>query len=135
MERFNLKKLNKVEGKERYRAEVSNRFAAFKDLNAEEDIISPCETVRENINISTIESLGYHEFKKHEPQFDDGCSKLVDRKKQAKFQRLQVAKEVNGVNLKLHGLSSRANYTDRETASCWRSDCQLLQIEGATWSV
>jgi hypothetical protein len=35
---------------------------------------------------------------------------------------------------KLHGLSQRANYTDRATAACRRSDCQLLRIEGATWS-
>jgi hypothetical protein len=35
---------------------------------------------------------------------------------------------------KLHGLSPRANYTDRATAACRRSSCQLLQIEGATWS-
>jgi hypothetical protein len=35
---------------------------------------------------------------------------------------------------KLHGLSPRANYTDRATAACRRSDCQLLQIEGAMWS-
>jgi hypothetical protein len=34
----------------------------------------------------------------------------------------------------LHGPSPRANYTDRATAACRRSDCQLLQIEGATWS-
>jgi hypothetical protein len=34
----------------------------------------------------------------------------------------------------LHGLSPRANYTDRETAACRRGDCQLLRIEGATWS-
>jgi hypothetical protein len=34
---------------------------------------------------------------------------------------------------KLHGLSPRANYTDRATAACRRSDCQLLRIEGATW--
>jgi hypothetical protein len=27
---------------------------------------------------------------------------------------------------KLHGLSPRANYTDRATAACWRSDCQLF---------
>jgi hypothetical protein len=27
MERFNLKKLNEVEGKEKYRVEVSSRFA------------------------------------------------------------------------------------------------------------
>jgi hypothetical protein len=35
---------------------------------------------------------------------------------------------------KLHGLSLRANYTDRATAACRRSDCQLLRIEGGTWS-
>jgi hypothetical protein len=34
---------------------------------------------------------------------------------------------------KLHGLSPRANYTDRATVACRRSDCQLLRIEGATW--
>jgi hypothetical protein len=31
---------------------------------------------------------------------------------------------------KLHGLSPRANYTDRATAACRRSDCQLLRIKG-----
>jgi hypothetical protein len=36
--------------------------------------------------------------------------------------------------LKLHGLSPRATYTDRATAACRRSDCQLVLIEGATWS-
>jgi hypothetical protein len=40
MERFNLKKLNEVEGKEKYCAEVSNRFAALEDLDAEVDIKS-----------------------------------------------------------------------------------------------
>jgi hypothetical protein len=35
---------------------------------------------------------------------------------------------------KLQGLSPRANYTDRATAACRRSDCQLLRIKGATWS-
>jgi hypothetical protein len=35
---------------------------------------------------------------------------------------------------KLHGLSPRANYTDRATSACRRSDCQLVRIEGATWS-
>jgi hypothetical protein len=28
---------------------------------------------------------------------------------------------------KLHGLSPRVNYTDRATAACRRSDCQLLR--------
>jgi hypothetical protein len=35
---------------------------------------------------------------------------------------------------KLHGQSQRANYTDRATAACRQSDCQLLRIKGATWS-
>jgi hypothetical protein len=33
MERFNLKKLNEVEGKEQYRVDVSNRCAALEDLD------------------------------------------------------------------------------------------------------
>jgi hypothetical protein len=35
METFNLKKLNDVEGKEQFRVEVSKRFAALDDLDAE----------------------------------------------------------------------------------------------------
>jgi hypothetical protein len=35
----------------------------------------------------------------------------------------------NNKQKKLHGLSPRANYTDRATAACRRSDCQLLRIE------
>jgi hypothetical protein len=35
---------------------------------------------------------------------------------------------------KLHGLSPRANYTYRATAAYRWSDCQLVRIEGATWS-
>jgi hypothetical protein len=31
---------------------------------------------------------------------------------------------------KLHGLSPRANYTDRATAACRRSDCQLFVYRG-----
>jgi hypothetical protein len=38
MERFNLKKLNEVGGKEQFHVEVSNRFAALEELAAEVDI-------------------------------------------------------------------------------------------------
>jgi hypothetical protein len=31
---------------------------------------------------------------------------------------------------KLHGLSPRANYTDRATAACQRSDCQVFTDRG-----
>jgi hypothetical protein len=36
------------------------------------------------------------------------------------------------IYIKLHGLSPRVNYTDRATAACRRSDCQLLRKKGAT---
>jgi hypothetical protein len=36
MERFNLEKLNEVEGKDRFRVEVPNSFAALKKLDTKE---------------------------------------------------------------------------------------------------
>jgi hypothetical protein len=65
MERFNLKKLNEVEGKEQFRIEISNRFAVLEDLDTEVDINRAWETIRENIKISAKESPGYYELKKH----------------------------------------------------------------------
>jgi hypothetical protein len=83
IDRFNLKKVNEVEGKEQYRVEVSNRFAALEDLDAEVDINSAWETIRENIKISAKNNLGYYEFKKH--KFDEGCSELLHQRKQVKL--------------------------------------------------
>jgi hypothetical protein len=57
MEKFSLKKLNDVEGKEQYRVEISNRFAALEHLDTEVDINKAWETIRENIKISAKESL------------------------------------------------------------------------------
>jgi hypothetical protein len=56
MERFNLKKLNEVEGQEQYRVEVSNRFAALEDLDAEVEINNACKIITENKNFSQRES-------------------------------------------------------------------------------
>jgi hypothetical protein len=35
---------------------------------------------------------------------------------------------------KLRGFSPQGNYTDRATAACRRSSCQLFRIEGVAWS-
>jgi hypothetical protein len=67
MERFNLKKVNEVEGKEQFRVEVSNRFAALEDLDAEVEINCAWEMIRGNIQISCKESLSYFQLKKHKP--------------------------------------------------------------------
>jgi hypothetical protein len=56
MERFNHKTLNEMEDKEKYCVEVSNRFAALEDLDAEVDINSAWKIIRDNINISAKES-------------------------------------------------------------------------------
>jgi hypothetical protein len=52
MERFNLKKLNEVEGKVKYRAEVSNGFVVLEDLGTEVEI----NTIWETISIQKFQS-------------------------------------------------------------------------------
>jgi hypothetical protein len=86
MERFKSHEVKRCRGKEQFRIEVSNRFAALEDLYTEVEINSAWETIRENIKISAKESLGYFEFKRHKPWFGEGCSKLLDQRKQAKLQ-------------------------------------------------
>jgi hypothetical protein len=51
MERFNIKKLNEVEGKEQYHVEIRNRFSALEHLDTKVDVINAWETIRENIKI------------------------------------------------------------------------------------
>jgi hypothetical protein len=58
MERFSLKKLNEVQGKEEYRIEVSNRFAALEELDCEVEIDSAWKTIRDSIKILAAESCG-----------------------------------------------------------------------------
>jgi hypothetical protein len=79
--------------------EISNRFAAVENLDNEGDVNKPWETISENIKISAKESLGYYEPKKNKSWFDEGCSKLLDQRKQDKLQWLQDPSEINGDNL------------------------------------
>jgi hypothetical protein len=100
MERFNFKELNEIEGKEQFLVEVSNRFATLDDFDAEAEINSDWETIREKIKISDKEILGYFELMNDKPWFDEGCSKLLDQRKKLKLQWLQDPSEINGDNLK-----------------------------------
>jgi hypothetical protein len=63
------------------------------------DINRAWETIRENIKISVKECLGHYELKKHKPWFDDGCSELLDQRKEVKLQLLQGTTEMNGDNM------------------------------------
>jgi hypothetical protein len=71
----------------------------LEDLDTEVEINTIWEMIGKNIKMSTKDSLGYCELKKHKPWFDEGCSKLLDQRKQAKLQCIQNPSEINGDNL------------------------------------
>jgi hypothetical protein len=100
LERFDLKKLDEVEVKEKYQVEISNRFATLESLDESFDINSAWESIRENIKTSAKDNLGYNRLKHNKPWFNDECSKLIDQRKQAKLKRLQNPSQTNGDNLK-----------------------------------
>jgi hypothetical protein len=54
----------------------SNRFAGLGDLDAEVEINTIWETIRENIIISVKESPVCCELKQHKSWFDEGCSEI-----------------------------------------------------------
>jgi hypothetical protein len=114
MDRFNLKKLNDIGSKEQYRLEVSIRFAVSEDLDAEVEINSAWEMIRENIKISDKESLGYCELKKRKPWFDQACSNLVDQRKDFKLQWLQDPSEINGDNMKIVRLEASRYFRNKK---------------------
>ena len=64
-ERFNLRKLNEPEVKEKYQIEITNRFAALENLNVDEDVNRAWENIKENIKTTAKESLGLYELKRH----------------------------------------------------------------------
>jgi hypothetical protein len=87
----------------------------LENLDTEVDINRAWETIRENIKISTKESLGYYELKKHKPWFDDGCSESLDQRKRAKLQWLQDPNEMNGDNLNNIRCETSRHFRNRKT--------------------
>jgi hypothetical protein len=67
MENLNPQKLNRVEGKEKYNFEISSRFAALQNFDAEMDANRAWESTREDIKILTKDSISYYEMKIHKP--------------------------------------------------------------------
>jgi hypothetical protein len=74
--RCDLTKLNETEGEKHYHIKISNRFTALENFDDDVDINRGCEAIRENIKISSKESLGYYELKQCKPWFDNGRSKV-----------------------------------------------------------
>jgi hypothetical protein len=57
------------------------------------------DTIRKSIKISAKDCIGHCEANLQKSWFDEECSELVDRRKQAKLQRLHVPIVVNEDNL------------------------------------
>jgi hypothetical protein len=75
------------------------------------------EMIRENINISAKDSLGYYELEQHKPWFDEGCSELLDQRKQAKLQWLQAPSEINEDNLNSVRCEASRHFRNKEWIS------------------
>jgi hypothetical protein len=46
--------------------------------------------IRDIIKISDKDSLGFYELKKHKPYFDEGCSELLDERKQLNWNGYRI---------------------------------------------
>jgi hypothetical protein len=90
-------KQNDADVKDQYQVKIINRFATLEKFDYDVDINRAWENIRENIKISAKEILGHYEIQRHKP-WSDECSKLIDRRKQAKLQWLQNPNQENGDN-------------------------------------
>jgi hypothetical protein len=63
--------------KHSYQVKISNRFAAWENLDDDVDISRAWETIRENIIILAKQSLHYYKLKQYKAWFDEGCSNLL----------------------------------------------------------
>jgi hypothetical protein len=63
-------------------------------------LLAPRRTPKlEDRPLSAVRGCLFNELKKHKPLFEEGCSKLLDQRKQAKLQWLQDPSKINGDNL------------------------------------
>ena len=66
-QRFNLRKLNEPEVREKYQIAITNRFATLENLDDDEDVNRTWENIKENIQTSAKVSLGLDEFRQNKP--------------------------------------------------------------------
>jgi hypothetical protein len=64
-----------MEVRKQLQIEISNRFEALENLNDSEDNRA-WENIKENIKISTKETVGLYRQKQHKPWFDEECSQV-----------------------------------------------------------
>jgi hypothetical protein len=110
MERFNLKKLSEVKSTIMLKSHIVSHLWKTSMIRW---ILIELVKLSESIKLSAKESLGYNESKKHKPRFDEGCSKLLDQRKQAKMRWLQDPSEINGDNLNNAKREARRHFRNK----------------------
>jgi hypothetical protein len=99
MQRFDLKKLNDEKVKKQHQVKISNKLLLWKTWMIMWTSILFGENIRENIQFSAKESLGHNKLKCHKTLFGEECSKLLNRRKQAKLNVSWNPSQMNGDNL------------------------------------
>jgi len=99
VQRFYLRKLSGKEVRKKYQINISNRFAAFENLNDSEGINRAWKNNEENIKTSNTDSLGLYGLKQHKPYFDKKMFTVLDQRKQAKIQGLKDTNQSHVDNL------------------------------------
>jgi hypothetical protein len=86
--------------------EVKEQYQVCRNGNLDDDVDMNRVwlSTGENIKDSTTDSLS-DELKQHKPLFNEECSKLLDKKKQAKLQWLQNQTSGNNLNNVRHETS------------------------------
>jgi len=115
-ERFNLRKLNKMEVRKQYQNEISNRFAALENLNDSEDINRAWENIKANIKTSAKESLGLHQMKQHKPWCDEECLGFLEQRKHANKQWVQDPSQSRIDNLNNVRCEARSHFRNKKKA-------------------
>jgi hypothetical protein len=106
----------------------------LKDLDAEVEINSARETIKENVKVTVEESLGYCEQKKHKSWFVEGCSKLLNKRKPAKLRWLQDPSEINRDNM--NNLRHRASrYFRNKKGECVKNIMNELATNSKNKSI
>jgi hypothetical protein len=80
VQRFNLRKLNELEGRKQYRVKISNKSAVSENLSGNKDINTAWENIRAYIKTSSKQSLDLYELKQHKLWFDEECLSFLDKR-------------------------------------------------------
>jgi len=99
VERFNIRKLIKLEVRKQCQIKISNSFAGLENLSDSEDINRAWVDIKKNIKISAKKSLDLYQLKQCKLWFDEECLCFFNRRKQAKMQWLQDPNQSNVDNL------------------------------------